>query len=485
MTGTQNLSSADKGGPWDRNGLNWALFEFARNPFYLLVIVYVFAPYLARDVVAGNALNDGLFAHLPLEEQRNAAMAHGQAFVAGVTKWAGAAAALSAPVLGAALDRGGKRKPMMVCFLAIITLMAFALWWVQPGSEGLPMFWVAITLILASICYTYSEVVHNAMLSEAGRPSALSQISGNGLALGSLAGTLLMLGVVVCFAMPNEMGIPFDKPLFGVDVSEYEHYRLAGPIAGLWLAVFIWPFILFFPDSGHKSVKFIPAIKQGFAGLVQTLRKAREHKEVMKFLGARMIYADGMTALLALGAVYVAGALDWQLTEMVGYAIWISIFATMGGFFGGFLDKNLGCKHALIVELSSLCVVLAALLLVTQDSIFLGLIPVERVHCGEIFSHTYDYVYLGVTAFLGLFATACISSSRSMLVGIAPQHMIGEFFGLYAIAGTVTVWLGPLLVEVFTRTFNSQRIGMSVIGVLFVVGLGLLTTVRYQKPTTA
>jgi UMF1 family MFS transporter len=65
-----------------------------------------------------------------------------------------------------------------------------------------------------------------------------------------------------------------------------------------------------------------------------------------------------------------------------------------------------------------------------------------------------------------------------MLVHLAPADRVGEFFGLYAIAGTVTVWLGPLLVELFTKWSGDQRIGMSAIALLFVLGLIVLTTVN-------
>jgi len=81
-----------------------------------------------------------------------------------------------------------------------------------------------------------------------------------------------------------------------------------------------------------------------------------------------------------------------------------------------------------------------------------------------------------------VFATANISSSRSMLIHVAPAHMRGEFFGLFAIAGTVTVWLGPLLIEQFTRWSGDQRIGMSAIALLFFIGLAVLLTVKSDPP---
>ena len=68
-----------------------------------------------------------------------------------------------------------------------------------------------------------------------------------------------------------------------------------------------------------------------------------------------------------------------------------------------------------------------------------------------------------------------------MLVHIAPPNMRGEFFGLFAIAGTVTVWMGPLLIEVFTDVSKSQRIGISAIALLFFAGLAVLLTVKSEK----
>ena len=66
-------------------------------------------------------------------------------------------------------------------------------------------------------------------------------------------------------------------------------------------------------------------------------------------------------------------------------------------------------------------------------------------------------------------------------MALAPKHMMGEFFGLYAIAGTVTVWVGPLLIEIFTSTFKSQRVGISTISFLTIGGLIALAFVRYKK----
>jgi UMF1 family MFS transporter len=56
--------------------------------------------------------------------------------------------------------------------------------------------------------------------------------------------------------------------------------------------------------------------------------------------------------------------------------------------------------------------------------------------------------------------------------------MEGEVFGLYALAGSATAWLGPLLVEFFTATYQSQRAGFGSLTVLLLAGFVLLLFVK-------
>ena len=56
--------------------------------------------------------------------------------------------------------------------------------------------------------------------------------------------------------------------------------------------------------------------------------------------------------------------------------------------------------------------------------------------------------------------------------------VLTQFFGLFALTGKVTSFIGPLLIGIVTATTASQKAGMSVIVVLFLMGLALLTRVR-------
>ncbi len=470
-----------EGGALGRTGLAWAVFEWARNPYYVLIVIYIFAPYFARDIIGADLLASGAVDNLPPDQALAAANAQGQATIASVTKWAGLIAALTAPFLGAALDRGGRLKPILALFLGAIVISSAMLWFAIPGGEGLSVPAIMALLVIAYVSYTYSEVTHNAMLSVSGAPKRLAMISGLGLGLGNLAATLIFLSIALLFVLPATIGWPFAVPQFGVDLAKFEHARLAGPICAVWLALFSIPFFLNARDPGVPGSSWAKAFREGAASVWRTLRAATHYRELMKFLVARMFYADGMAALLALGAVYVALFLGWNFLEMLCYAIFASACAFAGGIIGGWLEAKAGVKRALLLEIILMVVAGLTQLSITRESLFLGLVENAQVWDGPVFQTLSDLIYLSLISIVAITVTASISSGRTMLVTLAPPGRSGEFFGLYAIAGTITVWMGPLLVEQFTLWSGDQRIGMMSIHLLFVIGFATLLTVRMPE----
>jgi UMF1 family MFS transporter len=57
---------------------------------------------------------------------------------------------------------------------------------------------------------------------------------------------------------------------------------------------------------------------------------------------------------------------------------------------------------------------------------------------------------------------------------LSPPNMQTEMFGLYALSGKATAFLGPALLAEVTEAFHSQRAGMAVIVAFLVAGFLLL-----------
>ena len=79
---------------------------------------------------------------------------------------------------------------------------------------------------------------------------------------------------------------------------------------------------------------------------------------------------------------------------------------------------------------------------------------------------------------LGIFVGPAQAASRSLMARLSPAELRTEFFGLYALSGKATAFVGPALVAIVTSATGSQRWGLSTVLAFFLVGLLLLVTVR-------
>jgi UMF1 family MFS transporter len=445
----------------DRGAFSWALFEWARNPWVLLGTIYVFQPYLS-NVVIGDPVR-------------------GQSMLAGWHTMAGAIIALTAPFLGAATDRMGRRKPLIGVAAGVLAASMISMWWSLPGDAGLPLWAIGFAVVVSSVAFVYTEVVHNAMLTRAAPPGTLSHVSGLGLALGSVASVLLLVLVLVTIALPGQVDMPFlpDAPLFGLDPAQHEPSRIVTLLCAAWLIAFSIPMFLYTPDLATTGERFGDALRRGVGNVIRTILKLREYRNVALFLVARMLYADGKTAILIFSGVYVSGTMGWDLVEMLAYGILLTTFAIAGGLGAGFLDHAVGVKRAVAIEIGVTILCLIALVSMSPTSIFF--VPVEpdvAVWDSPLFSTAPELAYLGFAILIAISITAAYASSRSLMARLAPVGMEGEVFGLYALAGSATAWLAPGLVAYFTTANQSLRAGFASITILLVAGFLLLLLVK-------
>lgn len=461
MTASVETARID-GAKISRGAWSWALFEWARNPWVLLGTIYVFAPYVS-NVVIGDPI-------------------HGQALISGWHKTAGIIIALTAPFLGAATDRMGRRKPLLAVFTAILAAAILVQWWAVPGEGGLPLWALGLAVTISGIAFVYTEVLHNAMLTRATPPQLVSQVSGWGLALGNAGSLFLLVFVLFTMALPGQVEWPFlpSAPLFGLDPAKFEPSRIVTLLCAAWLIIFAVPLFLYTPDLVTTGEKFGDAMKNGVGNVVRTIRKLAEYQNVALFLIARMLYADGKTAVLIFSGIYAAGTMGWGLIEMLAYGIILTIFAVPGGIISGWLDHAIGPKRAVVIEIgvTFLCLVAMVSMSPTSMLFFIPVDPSEVISSSPMFNTAPEVAYMGFAIVIAMSITAAYASSRALMARLAPLGMEGEVFGLYALSGSATAWLGPLLVEHFTETYQSQRAGFGSISILLIVGFVLLLFVK-------
>ncbi|MBR1169825.1 MFS transporter [Bradyrhizobium liaoningense] len=437
--------------------VSWIFFDWAAQPYFTLITTFVFAPYFATSVAPNPATGQSLW---------------GFAMAA-----AGLAIALLSPVLGAIADAAGRRKPWIAGFGAVLVLASCTLWIGKPGDAAvIPPLLTAVAL--ASIGAEFATVFNNAMMPTLVPPERIGRLSGTGWATGYIGGIVSLIIVLGFLAANPETGrtlLGF-TPLFGLDPVTHQGDRAAGPLTALWFIIFVTPMFLFTPDYPAKR-PLREALREGLSELKQSIESLPRQKSLAAFLLANMIYTDGLVSLFAFGGIYAAGTFGWHTIQIGTFGIMLAIAGALGAWLGGKLDDRLGPKRVIAGSLLVLLLSVAAILLVDKDSVlFVKTAPPQAG--APLFSSAAERAYLVLGCLIGAAGGPLQAASRTLLIHLAPKDRIAQYFGLFALTGKVTSFIGPLLIGMVTALTASQKAGMAVLVVFFVAGLGLLMRVR-------
>jgi UMF1 family MFS transporter len=437
--------------------IGWIFFDWAAQPYFTLITTFVFAPYFATHVAPDAA--------------------SGQALWGFATAAAGMAIALLSPVLGAIADASGRRKPWIAAFGAMLVIGSALMWFGRPGDVKLipPLLFA---YAIATVGVEFATVFNNAMMPTLVPPDRIGRLSGTGWATGYVGGILSLILVLGFLAASPETGRTLFsfKPLFGLDPLAHQGDRISGPLTAIWFIVFVLPMFLLTPDYPARHPLRV-ALREGLAELKQTLIELPKHRSLALFLLANMIYTDGLVSLFAFGGIYAAGTFGWNTIQIGTFGIILAIAGTFGGYFGGKLDDRFGPKRVIAGSMTILLISIIAILAVSKDSILF--IPISPpVPGGALFSSGAERAYLVLGCMIGAAGAPLQAASRSLLIRMAPKYRIAQYFGLFALTGKVTSFIGPLLIGIVTAATGSQKAGMATLVLFFATGLVLLARVE-------
>ena len=452
--------------------VSWSVFEGGRNPLVVLMTIYIFMPYFAQTVIGDPV--------------------RGQEMISRWSQYAGWAVMVTAPFLGASIDQLGGRKIWLFLIICVMAPITFSLWWVKADHTGIPIITTLVLTTISSVLFAYTEVLHNSLLIRAAGLKAAHKASGLGLALGNAFSVAALAFTAWAFALP---GLPATAhwgwlphaPLFGLQRALHEPERIVAPMAAVIFVLGAIPLFMFTPDAPRSGVPIARAFANGARTLWSMLRTVGDYKNAAIFLAARMFYVDGMTAVLIYSGVYAAGVMKWHALEMLFYGIILSVLAVLGGFVGRWLDEGVGPRRAVQIEIGMSLLGIIALIGMTPTQILYGwhYIPADHppLWNGPFFRTLPEWIFLLIGFSNAVFITAHYASSRTLLTRLTPPKQSGAFFGVYALSGTATVWLGSFMVNLGTRIFHSQQGGFATIAVLLALGFAGLLFVREQAET--
>jgi UMF1 family MFS transporter len=393
--------------------LSWALYDFANtifamNVLSLYLILWVTQVNEAPEIVFSFALSGSMLA-----------------------------VALTSPMLGAVSDRFGRRIPFLITFVLVCVIFTSAIGQVWGLVAGLLFF------AIANFAYQSGNVFYDSLLSTVSTEKERGRVSGLGVALGYV-GSILGILMVTPFVDNWGIGAAFL------------------PTAVLFL-VFALPCFLFVKERASGVPLNLHLFKEGYTQLFSTIRNARGHSNLLKFIGARFLYVDAVNTLLTFMAFYVIEVIGFSQDQARFLFIVSTTFAVAGSFFYGRLVDRIGPKKTLTIVLLQWGIVFAA-----------------------VATTNFPPAFWVLGALAGIALGGTWTADRAFLTRLAPPERVGEFFGLYQLAGRFAAVIGPLLWGVTTFVLEDLgmvrfRIAILVLLVNVVLGFIFLMRVREQQ----
>ena len=406
----------------------WCMYDFANSAFTTLVITFIYSTYftqvMAENVIIGTRL-----------------------WSQGITISAITVAFLS-PILGAIADRSHRRKLFLFLMTSLAIIGTIFLYDAVPGQTTQALFW----FIIANIGFEAGMVFYNAYLPEIAPSDKIGRISGYGWSLGYVGGLVVLVIALVGFVQP-------DEPWFGFSKEAGENIRATNLLVAVWFAVFSLPAFLWIKEN-KTSVKNGDGnlIHSALQQIWQTLQEMKRYRQTLKFLLARIFYNDGLITIFAFGGIYAAGILGFTMPEILIFGIVLNITAGIGAFTLGFLDDKIGGKKTIQISIIGLILATILAVIATDKSTFW---------------------LAGIM--IGIFSGPNQAASRSLLSRMVPYKKENEFFGFFAFSGKATAFAGPLALGILTETFHSQRVGVTVIIFLFIIGAFIMSRVDEKE----
>jgi MFS transporter, UMF1 family len=434
-TDTVRAAAFDEAAERRREQRGWYFYDWACSVYSTSVLTVFLGPYLTS--VAKEAADSGGYVH-PLGVPVRAG-----SFFAYSVSLSVIVAVLVMPLVGAAADRSGRRKPLLgaaaYAGAAATTGMFFL------GGDRYLL--GGVLLIVANAAQSVAMMLYNSYLPQIAPPEERDAVSSRGWAFGYLAGSLVLVVNLVLYLAHDSFG-----------VSESMAVRICLASAGLWWGGFTLVPLLRLRDrpSAVRPEATAPGLRQ----LAATVRDMRRHPLTLAFLLAYLVYNDGIQTVISQASVYGSEELGLSQSTLIGAVLLVQVLAVAGALGMGRLARTYGAKQTILGSLVAWTLTLSA---------------------GYFLPAGAPMGFFLLAAAIGLVLGGSQALSRSLFSHLVPPGKEAEYFSAYEMSDRGMSWLGPLLFGFTYQLTGSYRDAIVSLVAFFVIGFLLLARVPVRQ----
>lgn len=414
----------------------WYVYDWANSAFSTSVITVFSGPYL-NGVAQNVADASGNVSLLGFQVSANSYFP----FAVSISV---VLQALTLPIVGAAADRADDKRRLLH-WLVVAGALATVGLFLATGDR---LQFGALCLLVANVAFGGAAVVYDSFLPEIADPDERDAVSSRGWATGYAGGGLLLAAHLVLFLFAEDLGL-----------SEDFAARIAMASAGIWWFGFSQvtirgltrrpPLVEIDPDLDEGVVAGAGA---SLRELWHTVRQLRHTPRTLVFLGAFLLYNDGVATVITASGIFATDELGIELSTLTAAILLVQFVAVFGALAMGRIATHVGAKRTILGSLVIWTVVIA-----------LG----RTIAVGDVAG------FFLLAAGIGFVLGGTQALSRSLFSQLVPAGEEAQFFALYQLSDRGTSWFGTFALGVAVNTTGTYRDGILVLLFFFVSG-GLL-----------
>ncbi|MGC9540947.1 MFS transporter [Streptomyces sp. UG1] len=437
-TDTVRTEAADDAAGRRREQRGWYFYDWACSVYSTSVLTVFLGPYLTS--VAEEAADAEGFVH-PLGIPVRAG-----SFFAYSVSLSVIVAVLVMPLVGAAADRTGRKKPLLAAAAYLGATATTAMFFLDGDRYLLG----GVLLIVANAAQSVAMMLYNSYLPQIAPPEERDAVSSRGWAFGYASGSLMLIVNLVLYLAHDSFG-----------VSEGMAVRICLASAGLWWGGFALIPLLRLRDRRSTSRRTEgERTAMGFRQLAATVRDMRRHPLTLAFLLAYLVYNDGIQTVISQASVYGSEELGLGQSTLIGAVLLVQVLAVAGALAMGRLARIYGAKRTILGSLVAWTVTLAA---------------------GYFLPAGAPVWFFVLAAGIGLVLGGSQALSRSLFSHLVPPGKEAEYFSAYEMSDRGMSWLGPLLFGLTYQLTGSYRDAIISLVAFFVIGFALLARVPVRR----